>query len=297
MQPRTDLAMEAKALYERSAQEQTQLSGVAAREQERHGVRMTVVKITSAEGEQALGKPRGTYITAELEALSRREPGSFSNAVRTVSRALRELLGPCRQALVVGLGNRDITPDAIGPEAVKNLIVTRHLQTGPDEALPGLMRVAACQPGVLGQTGIESLELVKCAMQTAQPDVVIVIDALAAAEPGRLFRTVQLSDSGIVPGSGVGNSRQEFSRRTLGVPVIAVGVPTVVDAATLAADLLEAAGIGDIDPERLRSGQQGLMVTPRDIDLQVRELGKVIGYAINWALQDLEIEEINALLG
>ena len=151
MQPRTDLAMEAKALYERSAQEQTQLSGVAAREQERHGVRMTVVKITSAEGEQALGKPRGTYITAELEALSRREPGSFSNAVRTVSRALRELLGPCRQALVVGLGNRDITPDAIGPEAVKNLIVTRHLQTGPDEALPGLMRVAACQPGVLGQ--------------------------------------------------------------------------------------------------------------------------------------------------
>ena len=212
MQPRTDLAMEAKALYERSAQEQTQLSGVAAREQERHGVRMTVVKITSAEGEQALGKPRGTYITAELEALSRREPGSFSNAVRTVSRALRELLGPCRQALVVGLGNRDITPDAIGPEAVKNLIVTRHLQAGPDEALPGLMRVAACQPGVLGQTGIESLELVKCAMQTAQPDVVIVIDALAAAEPGRLFRTVQLSDSGIVPGSGVGNSRQEFSR-------------------------------------------------------------------------------------
>lgn len=179
---------------------------------------------------------------------------------------------------------------------MKNLIVTRHLQTGPDEALPGLMRVAACQPGVLGQTGIESLELVKCAMQTAQPDVVIVIDALAAAEPGRLFRTVQLSDSGIVPGSGVGNSRQEFSRRTLGVPVIAVGVPTVVDAATLAADLLEAAGIGDIDPERLRSGQQGLMVTPRDIDLQVRELGKVIGYAINWALQDLEIEEINALL-
>ena len=185
MQPRTDLAMEAKALYERSAQEQTQLSGVAAREQERHGVRMTVVKITSAEGEQALGKPRGTYITAELEALSRREPGSFSNAVRTVSRALRELLGPCRQALVVGLGNRDITPDAIGPEAVKNLIVTRHLQTGPDEALPGLMRVAACQPGVLGQTGIESLELVKCAMQTAQPDVVIVIDALTVMDQVR----------------------------------------------------------------------------------------------------------------
>ena len=221
MQPRTDLAMEAKALYERSAQEQTQLSGVAAREQERHGVRMTVVKITSAEGEQALGKPRGTYITAELEALSRREPGSFSNAVRTVSRALRELLGPCRQALVVGLGNRDITPDAIGPEAVKNLIVTRHLQAGTDEALPGLMRVAACQPGVLGQTGIESLELVKCAMQTAQPDVVIVIDALAAAEPGRRRQ----QPAGIFPADAgrAGHRRGRADGRGRDLPVPAGG--------------------------------------------------------------------------
>ena len=258
MQPRTDLAMEAKALYERSAQEQTQLSGVAAREQERHGVRMTVVKITSAEGEQALGKPRGTYITA----------------------------GPCRQALVVGLGNRDITPDAIGPEAVKNLIVTRHLQAGPDEALPGLMRVAACQPGVLGQTGIESLELVKCAMQTAQPDVVIVIDALAAAEPGRLFRTVQLSDSGIVPGSGVGNSRQEFSRRTLGVPVIAVGVPTVVDAISLfrQAEL-------ELDVPR------GVLVTMQDVDTRVREMGRLVGYSCDLALhRGLSLGEIPAFL-
>ena len=241
MQPRTDLAMEAKALYERSAQEQTQLSGVAAREQERHGVRMTVVKITSAEGEQAL---------------------------------------------VVGLGNRDITPDAIGPEAVKNLIVTRHLQTGPDEALPGLMRVAACQPGVLGQTGIESLELVKCAMQTAQPDVVIVIDALAAAEPGRLFRTVQLSDSGIVPGSGVGNSRQEFSRRTLGVPVIAVGVPTVVDAISLfrQAEL-------ELDVPR------GVLVTMQDVDTRVREMGRLVGYSCDLALhRGLSLGEIPAFL-
>jgi len=206
--------------------------------------------------------------------------------VRTVSRALRELLGPCRQALVVGLGNRDITPDAIGPEAVKNLIVTRHLQTGPDEALPGLMRVAACQPGVLGQTGIESLELVKCAMQTAQPDVVIVIDALAAAEPGRLFRTVQLSDSGIVPGSGVGNSRQEFSRRTLGVPVIAVGVPTVVDAISLfrQAEL-------ELDVPR------GVLVTMQDVDTRVREMGRLVGYSCDLALhRGLSLGEIPAFL-
>ena len=154
MLPRTDLAMEAKELFERSAGEQTRLSGVLARETDRRGVRMTLVRILDAEGEQALGKPRGTYITAELDALARREP---------IGRALRELLGPCRQALVVGLGNREITPDAIGPEAVRNLIVTRHLGSELPEALTGLTSVAACQPGVLGQTGIESLALVKSA--------------------------------------------------------------------------------------------------------------------------------------
>ena len=272
MQPRTDLAMEARELYLSSADEQTKLPGVIAREQDRHGVRMSVVRILNAEGEQALGKPRGTYITAELDALDRHEPGSFSGAARTLGRALRELLGPCRQALVVGLGNREITPDAIGPEAMRHVIVTRHLQNG------------ILQPGVLGQTGIESLELVKCAMQTAQPDAVIVIDALAAAQPGRLLRTVQLADSGIVPGSGIGNSRQEFSSRTLGVPVIAVGVPTVVDASGL---------FPDADPE----APQGLLVTLRDVDARVREMGRLVGYSCDLALhRGITLAEIPAFL-
>ena len=255
MLPRTDLAMEAKELFERSAGEQTRLSGVLARETDRRGVRMTLVRILDAEGEQALGKPRGTYITAELEAL------------------------------VVGLGNREITPDAIGPEAVRNLIVTRHLGSELPEALTGLTSVAACQPGVLGQTGIESLALVKSAMQTAQPDVVIVIDALAAAEPGRLFRTVQLTDTGIVPGSGVGNSRQEFSRRTLGVPVVAVGVPTVMDAA------------GALQPALTRDMPQGLLVTLRDVDARVREMGRLVGYGCDLALhRGLSLAEIPTFL-
>ena len=285
MLPRTDLAMEAKELFERSAGEQTRLSGVLARETDRRGVRMTLVRILDAEGEQALGKPRGTYITAELDALARREPGSFAAAARTISRALRELLGPCRQALVVGLGNREITPDAIGPEAVRNLIVTRHLGSELPEALTGLTSVAACQPGVLGQTGIESLALVKSAMQTAQPDVVIVIDALAAAEPGRLFRTVQLTDTGIVPGSGVGNSRQEFSQRTLGVPVVAVGVPTVMDAA------------GALQPALTRDMPQGLLVTLRDVDARVREMGRLVGYGCDLALhRGLSLAEIPTFL-
>ena len=252
MLPRTDLAMEAKELFERSAGEQTRLSGVLARETDRR---------------------------------ARREPGSFAAAARTIGRALRELLGPCRQALVVGLGNREITPDAIGPEAVRNLIVTRHLGSELPEALTGLTSVAACQPGVLGQTGIESLALVKSAMQTAQPDVVIVIDALAAAEPGRLFRTVQLTDTGIVPGSGVGNSRQEFSQRTLGVPVVAVGVPTVMDAA------------GALQPALTRDMPQGLLVTLRDVDARVREMGRLVGYGCDLALhRGLSLAEIPTFL-
>ena len=219
MQPRTDLAMEAKALYERSAQEQTKLSGVIAREQERHGVRMTVVKITSAEGEQALGKPRGTYITAELEALTRREPGSFSDAARTAGPSAARTAG----AVQAGARRRARQP---GHHAGCHRPGGRE---EPDRHAPSAGRAwvrrcrasRASQPAsraYWAQTGIESLELVKCAMQTAQPDVVIVIDALAAAEPGRLFRTVQLSDSGIVPGSGVGNSRQRVFPADAGRP-------------------------------------------------------------------------------
>ena len=163
--------------------------------------------------------------------------------------------------------------------------MTRHLGSELPEALTDLTSVAACQPGVLGQTGIESLALVKSAMQTAQPDVVIVIDALAAAEPGRLFRTVQLTDTGIVPGSGVGNSRQEFSRRTLGVPVVAVGVPTVMDAA------------GALQPALTRDMPQGLLVTLRDVDARVREMGRLVGYGCDLALhRGLSLAEIPTFL-
>ena len=269
MRPRTDLAMEAKSLFEQSAGAQTQLPGVIAREQEKNGVRLHMVKIVSAEGVHALGKPRGVYMTATLDALSRREPGSFSHAARLLARALRELMGPCKSALVVGLGNREVTPDAIGPEAVRNLIVTRHLKDTFPESFAGLTRVAACQPGVLAQTGLESLTLVQGVMRAVTPDVVIAVDALAAAAPEHLFRTVQLTDAGIVPGSGVGNSRAEFSRDTLGVPVVAVGVPTVVDARSLF-------------PSEDAPG--GLLVTRTDADARVRELGRLVGYACDLAL-------------
>ena len=283
--PRTDLAVEAEAL--RSAAAAAQLPGVRAVQTQRRGFAVTQVEVLDAAGSEALCKPIGRYDTLDLTPLLRRADDAFENAAQTLSELLRAALPlmPEASVLVVGLGNRAITPDAIGPEAVRNLIVTRHLGSELPEALTGLTSVAACQPGVLGQTGIESLALVKSAMQTAQPDVVIVIDALAAAEPGRLFRTVQLTDTGIVPGSGVGNSRQEFSRRTLGVPVVAVGVPTVMDAA------------GALQPALTRDMPQGLLVTLRDVDARVREMGRLVGYGCDLALhRGLSLAEIPTFL-
>ena len=149
---------------------------------------------------------------------------------------------------------------------------------------------------MLGTTCGHSADAVRRLVAHVQPALVIAVDALASRRVGRVCATVQLSDTGITPGSGVGNHRAALDQETLGVPVFAIGIPTVVDAATLAADLLEESGITEIDEEKLRGNQQNLMVTPRDIDAQVRDLAKVVGYGINWALQDLEIEEINALL-
>ena len=293
---RTDLALEARELWQESVGKTTRLPGVKARETKLQGYPLTRVDILDEAGKQALGKPVGSYRTLDLTAFWQRGDGFFDRAVQAAGQQLRELLPEQGTVLVAGLGNRAMTPDAVGPLAADSVLVTRHLLSAQPKQLSGFRAVAALRPGVLGTTGIEAAEAVLSLTERLQPAAVIAVDALASRRTERVCAALQLSDSGIVPGSGVGNHRAALNRDTLGVPVIAVGVPTVVDAATLAADLLEAAGIGDIDPERLRSGQQGLMVTPRDIDLQVRELGKVIGYAINWALQDLEIEEINALL-
>ena len=182
-----------------------------------------------------------------------------------------------------------MTADALGPNVVDNLTVTRHMVKEFGKAAYGKERMhvtSALIPGVMAKTGMESAEIIKGVVEKTKPDAVIVIDALAAAEPGRLFRTVQLSDSGIVPGSGVGNSRHEFSRRTLGVPVVAVGVPTVVDAISLfrQAEL-------ELDVP------QGVMVTLQDVDARVREMGRLIGYGCNLALhRSLSLGEIPAFL-
>ena len=293
---RTDLALEARELWQESAERTTRLQGVKATKAKQEGYPVTRVDILDQRGEEALGKPQGSYLTIDLTTFWQRKADFFERAVRAVGGQLKALLPAEGAALVVGLGNRAMTPDAVGPLAADSVLVTRHLISAMPKHFSGFRPVSVCRTGVLGTTGVESAEAVRGLVEQVRPALVIAIDALASRRVGRVCATVQLSDTGIIPGSGVGNHRSALNRKTLGVPVVAIGVPTVVDSATLAADLLEESGLTDIDEEKLRGSQQNLMVTPRDIDQQVRDLGKVIGYGINWALQDLEIEEINALL-
>ena len=292
---RTDLAMEARELWQESAGEMTALSGVEARDECRDGIPVNTVRILDQEGERALGKPRGTYVTLTVEGLAARREDIFRRAVRAVAGALWELgreLPHRGLILVVGLGNRDITPDAVGPKVHDQMLVTRHLLRQMPEQFGGLRPVASVAAEVLGTTGVESGELVRAVCDAIRPAGVVAVDALASRSLKRLCSTIQLSDTGITPGSGVGNHRMGLNRESLGVPVLAVGVPTVVDGATLAADLL-----GAEELPRLEAGRE-LLVTPKDIDSQVSDLARVIGYGINLALQpELTLEELELLLG
>ena len=199
--------------------------------------------------------------------------------------------------LVVGLGNRAITPDAVGPGAADHTLVTRHLIDAAPEQFGSFRPVAALAAGVLGTTGVESGELAQAVAGKVKPGCVLAVDALAARSLERICTTVQLSDTGIVPGSGVGNHRFALNAESLGVPVIALGVPTVVDGATLALDILEEAGRDDLDPAALRGAGGDLMVTPRDIDQRVKDMAKVIGFAIDLALHPhLTVEDVELFL-
>ena len=293
---RTDLALEARELWQESAERTTRLAGVKAIKSKQEGYPVTRVEILDERGEEALGKPRGSYLTIDLATFWQRKADFFERAVRAVGGQLKTLLPPEGAALVVGLGNRAMTPDAVGPLAADSVLITRHLIAAMPKHFAGFRPVAVQRTGVLGTTGVESAEAVRGLVEQVQPAMVIAVDALASRRVGRVCATVQLSDTGIIPGSGVGNHRSALNQETLGVPVFSIGIPTVVDAATLAVDLLEEAGVEHVDGDKLRRNRKNLMVTPQDIDQQIRDLSKVVGYGINWALQDLEIEEINALL-
>ena len=279
---RTDLAQEAHELH-RDAE------GVACRDETCQGYEAHVVQVLTPQAAQALGKPMGTYVTLELDGLLRREEAGFARAVEAIAGLLTPMLPQQGLALVVGLGNRAMTPDVVGPKAVDYTLVTRHLVEGLPQ-FSHLRPVAALAPGVLGTTGMESGAVVEALVEQLRPACVLAIDALAARSVHRLCRTVQLSDTGIVPGSGVGNHRRGLTEETLGVPVVSLGVPTVVDGATLIEDLL-----GENTPADVPGRE--LFVTPREVDSRVADLSRVLGYGVSRALNpSLSVEELNMLI-
>lgn len=273
---RTDLALEAKAQLERAGGSS---DGILSSRRIKGGFRVTTVSVVNDEGAESIGKPKGKYITIELDRLIRRDDGAFSQCAAVLCDEISSLmtLQKGRAALVVGLGNRRITSDSIGPLAVRHTLATRHLVKTLPELFGDLRPVAAIEPGVLGVTGVESAELVRGVVAAVKPGAVICVDALASLSVDRLCRTVQLTDTGISPGSGVGNDRDPLDIHTLGVPVIAIGVPTVVGLPT--------------------DASERMIVTPRDIDDQAAAISKLIGYGIDMALNPtLSCDDVTMLL-
>lgn len=290
---RTDLAVEAIENHKTAAA----LPHVRQSDRMLEGFAVHEVRILSEDAAREIGKPQGRYLTLELDALIRREEDAFPRACKALSTLLRELLphpndGP---VLIAGLGNRMITPDAIGPQTADHVIATRHLVAQSPAIFADWRPVSALAPGVLGQTGVETGEVICGVLDRVRPAAVIAVDALAAGRLSRLLRTVQLADTGITPGAGVGNARAALNKETLGVPVIAVGVPTVVDGATLAHEI--SSQLGQPDCEALDDLSQPVMITTRDIDREVADISRMIGYAVNMALHPhLSVADIDLYL-
>ena len=276
MYDRTDLAVEEAACHEDSLP-----PGVTLREERRGPFQVTRVTIATAQGSQALGKPPGTYVTVEGEPMA--DSTRLEEMAILTARELSSLLPPEGPVLVVGLGNHNVTPDALGPKAAQQVVVTYHLPARhlSPSGREGLRPVAVLSPGVLGQTGLEAGSVASWAAQRLPLGAVIAVDALAAREPRRLGRTIQLGDSGIVPGSGVEGGHQELSLSTLGVPVIAVGVPTVIDTG------------------HFSQGQEdtAMMVTPHQVDRLILRASQTVALALNLALQpSLSLRELRTLM-
>ncbi len=298
---RTDLAIEAGELYREQNPDLGEIDGVKTEIFETEKYTVTSVLIENETGERAFGKPIGTYITIESGSLLQNDITAYDEISEIIKKELSKLLGDTRgkTILVAGLGNRDITPDSIGPKVISRLLVTRHIFSEMPSLADSLYSVCAVAPGVLGITGIETGEILKGIIEKAKPDIIIVIDALAARKIERVSTTVQISDTGIIPGSGVANSRKALNRESLGIPTIAIGIPMVVDAATLVRDSLAAADAPagkheDILKNVLKSPTY--MICPKDIDALSERISHVLAQGINMALQkNLSAEEILSL--
>lgn len=306
---RTDLAVESHQMAG-AVHGTPEIPGVDIETDDQNGIRVTKLHVKDAEASGMLGKQIGHYLTFEVPELRNNDPELAEQVAIRFADEFRSFLHLPEQAsvLIVGLGNWNVTPDALGPLVVKKVFVTRHLYSYMQDALEkGFRPVAAVSPGVLGITGIETSEIVQGIVQNVKPDLVIAIDALAARSLERVNTTIQVSDTGITPGAGVGNKRKELNQQTLGIPVVAIGVPTVVDAVTIAHDTIDlllnrmgkdAPGNGcsqlfekfneqekkQLIYEMLQPLGQNLMVTPKEIDQFVDDIATVVASGLNMAL-------------
>jgi len=318
---RTDLALEAREMYRENAQQESEIPGVQVEKEGDQEIIITRVKITSTDGEKALGKPMGSYITLEIPRLRERDQDLYEDTCRALAKELYNIIKIDKKSnvLVVGLGNWNVTPDALGPKVVSKLMVTRHLlEHIPEQIDEGVRPVCALAPGVLGLTGIETSEIIKGVVDKVKPDLVIAIDALASRRMDRVSTTIQIADTGINPGSGVGNKRMGLTKETLGIPVIAIGVPTVVDAATMANDTIDL--VIDTIQKQVEQGSKfyeilknmdknekyaliqevlspyigNLMVTPKEVDAIIDDVSKIIANGINIALHEgIGLDDVN----
>lgn len=319
---RTDLALEEKERFE---SDQVEVQGVVLEEEydKEREIRVTTVRIETENGAKTMGKPVGTYLTIEAPNLSSPDEGIHREVSEELAKYLIEVMKKIipeserdKEVLVIGLGNRQATPDALGPYVADNLNVTRHIVKEYGKyAAPEEMNcvVSAIVPGVMAQTGMETAEIIKGVVRETKPDLLIVIDALAARNSRRLNRTIQIADTGINPGSGVGNYRNAITKETIGVPVIAIGVPTVVDAVTIVSDTMEnllsaletsesLKGVGlvlggyseaekyELIKELIAPNLNSMFMTPKDIDETVKRLSYTISEGLNLAFSGQSFE-------
>lgn len=307
---RTDLAVERRDLYKKANHIEKEIEGIETEEENiGEDIHLARVKVLNKQGEDAIGKPIGSYITIDIKNLKIANDDEIQKASEVVTKELKTLIEKHVDAkssiLVVGLGNLYVTPDALGPKVVNEIDITRHLiEYMPEVVNEGTRSVSAVAPGVLGTTGIETQEILKGIIDNVKPKLIIIIDALASRSIERISSSIQLADTGIVPGAGVGNARKELTQNTLGVPVIAIGIPTVVEAATIAADSLtlfiqkvqEEAQSNDflnqlqeedkyeMIKEVLSPNDYNFIVTPKEIDDLIENMKDIVARGINFAI-------------
>lgn len=306
---RTDLADERNEIYKKANNISTNVDGIEVEEDEAENIKIGRVNIVNENGEKAIGKPQGTYVTLDIKNIKTIQHEEIEKVANVLANELRNLINKhitdVDDILVVGLGNIYVTPDALGPKVVPEIEVTRHILQYMPKAMPEDTRpVSAIAPGVLGITGIETMEILKGIVDNIKPKMLIVIDALASRNIERISSSIQLSDTGIVPGAGVENTRKEISEKTLGIPVVALGIPTVVDLASITNDCIRIFiedlqqkamsndalnKLKDTDnyeqiKEALNVGKYNMIVTPKEIDELIENMKEIVALGINQAL-------------